>query len=375
MTDRVAVQLKEFLSETVPYPALNPVFVPVEVTPGVVHIRAGPHAGPAATFHSEAEDSHLLYAIERADGATPLDTILREFSGQKRKEVLGVYKSLYEKRILENGNGSESHRGRKYTTISPYSGSENGPCISDSTVGIVGTTGLSTVLTLLVQAGVSEFIVYSPVTDYRPDSTMDIDADVIHENSIGAVVTRSDACLSLTHGTGMRLPEQVNRVAHETETPWITGHVSGFDGFIGPMVFPTETPCYQCFTTRLTANVENARGYQNIRTTPQSASDSHSITHHAMQSALVQIIAGYTCLDFLYLLQFGQGFTAGRSIHINGFSLGQRVNDILRDPRCNVCQSSWKQDRSSISDWRTNFLTETDTNRTGKNQHSESTQQ
>ena len=117
-------------------------------------------------------------------------------------------------------------------------------------------------------------------------------------------------------------------------------------GYVGPLVIPHETACYECFLTRKRANMEEieiANSWENI------APDGNKVVgyHPAMASILAEIAV-------MELVKFYAGFSAifnvGKLIKLNMLSTQLEIHKVLKVPRCKVCSTMNKRSSTSIAD-------------------------
>lgn len=339
--------VEEWLLAEIPVPDLNPSYVPIEPRRGVLHIRAGPHTGNVVTLSGNVTSRHLVAGLAEVDGETPLQTILDGFDGEEYAEVLAMFKLLYEKRIVYDATGGRRSALREYQSVSPYFSVDTANRLETATVGVIGGSIAEQVVRDLVDFGVEEvhYLTLSPAAadvESFGDSVL-----ALRPTDLVTQFRSLDAVCLATSRPHPSLSERVNDAAHSSDTPWMTGQVQGFDCFVGPMVFPGETGCYQCFLARMQGGLEKPEMYEAFRA-------EHEGEIHHPQSPVLQpierLVAGYVTLDLVNLLAFGQGFTAGRTIHINALDFTTGVNDVLQMPRCPVCGKTSGDDVSRFVD-------------------------
>jgi thiazole/oxazole-forming peptide maturase SagC family component len=117
-------------------------------------------------------------------------------------------------------------------------------------------------------------------------------------------------------------------------------------GYVGPLVIPYETACYECFLSRRKANMEEpeiANSWENI------APDGNRIVgyHPAMASILAEIAV-------MELVKFYGGFSGpmlnvGKLIKLNMLSTQLHTHNVLKVPRCRVCSTMNKRSSTSLS--------------------------
>lgn len=121
----------------------------------------------------------------------------------------------------------------------------------------------------------------------------------------------------------------------------MVGQIRGFDGIIGPAIFPGETACYECFHERMLSNIPNIGGYRAL----EYEKEENSLATASLPM-FSRAVAGYLSLDVLYLLSYGIGYTSGRVVTVNSLDLSTEVNEVLKLPRCDACGRDSRVDAS-----------------------------
>jgi len=361
MDGSVVEELRDYLSDVMPVPKLNPVFVPVEREPGTVHIRAGPHTAISTSFVSETTDSHLVYALEQIDGETQLETVIEEFNGLHEKEVLAMCKSLYDKSVLQNAGetGSDCHGSAGVVPHTAFDESRTPAGVCDS-VAVIGDSVVTPVVNALAENNVPDIHIVPVGSNNILQDQADRDCVSVRDRDVMSRVLRDvDAGVIGSLCARPTVFHEVNTVAYETGTPVLTGHVEGFDGFIGPAILPAHSPCYACFESRMTANVDDSKGYKKyIAAGEQQLSVDSSLgtgkgmVQHPVHRAVSDVVGGYLTMEMCNMLMYGQAFTFGRAVHINGVTLAQTPHDILPEPKCDVCQEYTQTENGDVQVWR-----------------------
>lgn len=324
-------QKVERLKERLAVPAFNPAFVPVTISENTVHIRAGPHTGSVITITDEEGSNSLKSLVELIDGETPIEDILSEFDEDDQLQVLRLFEHLLDESVMFDASTTERPRTREYYTVKPQFEDSQRTRLEETDLLIlsVGPMG-EYVAEDVAELGVGSIRFCNPFDD-DDGSVENVDAvTVVSASEIESCIKDCDAVVYLADRALPELTSRVNQITHETDTPWMVGQIQGFDGFVGPMIFPGNTACYNCFVERTLSNVEDPDMYRAGRNHANSSAS-------APLPPFARLVAGYVTLDLLHLLAFGQGFTAGRIIHVNGIDLSVEVDDVLKLPRCRVC--------------------------------------
>lgn len=326
---------EESIRQRLTYPALNPSFVPVRVDRNTIHIRASPWTGPAMTVRETDGDEELEELFALLDGKRTVEEILAEFDEEDHDAILTLFERMVERKILYDA--AEYDRvGWPQLALSPKCSDRNYSRLESGSVLVVsdGTIGPQIALDL-DRAGVGDVALF-PTEGETAETARLRDWEsvtVLDGADVDATVAESEYVVLALDAERPRLAARVNAVAHEASTPWTLVQRRGFDGLVGPTVFPGETSCYECLERRIAANLSDTKEYVAYR---NQFADDESFAGVGLP-AYGRMLAGYATIDVLHLLAYGQAFTAGRTITVNFLDLSTEVNDVLKLPRCSVC--------------------------------------
>ncbi|GAB3042199.1 TOMM precursor leader peptide-binding protein [Natronobiforma cellulositropha] len=320
------------VTEELTYPAFNPAFVPVQLDPNTVHIRIGPWTGPVYTLSDADGDAQLARLVEQLDGEQHVETILESFDEDDRVSIASLLVDLHEKDVVLDQSQADPRYAhmplrRRFANRERRRLEELDVLVVNS-----GTMGAQ-IATDLREFGVGEVAALQPVAS-ASDSRIEACADEMFDpEALEAAVSGADFVVYAGDRPRPQLTDTINRVAHETKTAWSSVQIHGFDGIVGPTVFPGETACYRCFEKRQLSNVVNNVGYERYAEYVDDAADAVQ----ARVPGFSRLLAGYLVLDLANVLPFGTGYTAGRVFVVDGIHLSVECNDVLKYPRCEVC--------------------------------------
>ncbi|MFB6283607.1 MAG: TOMM precursor leader peptide-binding protein [Halobacteria archaeon] len=330
----------------IPFPKLNPAFVPIKIDSDTVCLRAGPWSGPTINMVDEDSEHSLMDLIEMFDGTNHVKDILSEFSPEERDELTDLIRSLHSSSILYNDDGSSPSDAWPNLVLSGAFGAEQHENLESSSPLVVSKDGLGEkTVSRLLDVGVGGVTCTGEAV-----STELAEKDLVRTvgfDELEREVDRAEYILYVSEKPRPKLLEELNKLCHEYGTPWSIGQILGFDGMVGPTVFPGETACYRCFEERTLANLKESSRETYRRYLREFEEDNLSTVTLEPFSDLV---VGYLVMDAVYLLGYGHGFTVGRSINVSGLDLSVDVNDVLRLPRCDVCGKEQGRDFSRIID-------------------------
>lgn len=347
----MAEERLERLRRQVSVPQFNPSFVPTVFDENTVHIRAGPHTGPVVEISDQDETGTLVEVVEMIDGTHSVSDIVGAFDEAELEEICRFLEYLSERNVITDA----SHRPRatveEYYAVNPDFDERNRTRLDEADVLIaaVGRLGRFAARDLL-DMGVGT-IRFAPLgVDTSEAGGADIEGNervqLLEEPALESNVEACDCLLYVADRPMSTLLEEINEVAHRSKTPWMVAQIHGFDGFVGPMIFPGQTACQTCFTERTRAHVSGPRGYADFRAEAGEANERLGAT----LPPFARLVSGYATLDFLNLIAYGQGYTAGRIIHVGALDLAVQVDDVLRLPRCPVCGKDPGDDVSRFVD-------------------------
>ena len=339
MSDRSDSSRRQF-----PYPRINPAFIPVKIDENTYHIRAGPWSGPAFTVSETDEDGVIEDLFRLLDGNHHIDDIFAKFDESNPDAILSLLDRMADRNVLFDGAETETDFGDAQLLPSPRFQREDGTSLESTEALVVsaGNVGLQIAEDLLA-SGVGTVKFAQPLEDVQLEVSH-LDGDRFHQVTEGELTSAIEDASSFVYAANREytsLGEELSTVADETKTPWMMAQVRGFDGIVGPTVFPGETGCYHCFERRIDSNLDGNR-YSAFRS---GLADDHSSSAAGLPS-YSRIVAGYATIDYLHLLTYGQSFTVGRAITVNLFDLSTQVDDVLKLPRCRICGKNLGEDRS-----------------------------
>ncbi|NUE01227.1 TOMM precursor leader peptide-binding protein [Halorubraceae archaeon YAN] len=313
-------------------PTFNPAVTAVQVDNNTLHVRSGPWGGPAITIRDTDGDGLLGQLLDRIDGDRTVAEVCERFESAQQMEIKQLLSSLTESNVLttESPTETQSHLALKYQ----FQQNER-ERLGEKSVLIVACDRMGrSIATDLLEMGVGSIDVTQPYTD-PIDNTATIEDDRLtyHDDPALLPLIESADLVVYTASRQRPLISDLNELAVETDTPLLPVQIHGFDGIVGPAVFPNETACYTCFVERTRANVVDPDGYEAYRSTL----DADNRLSTASLPAFSRMLAGFAAMELLHLLAYGTGYTAGRVVTIDSLELSMEANDVLTLPRCECC--------------------------------------
>lgn len=310
---------------------MNPAYTCVAVNKNRLHIRAGPWSGPIYHIEDTDADGILGMIAEKLTGTFSVNELLDGFTNEQCEQILSVLNELRDENfVLDTEASLTSAETTGYVSIADqfsetaFDRLENDQLLVIN-FGAIGQMVVDDIVRCGVQqinyiAGSQEDNLSIPELDGVEGYGLD-DIELLIEASDFVIYTEDEPHPNVTR--------RVNERCAETGTEWTSGRVIGFDGFVGPTVVPGETACYNCFRQRMFANIESPDAYEAMMNVEPSRS---------IVPSFARIVAGELTLDVLNHLTNGRAFSLGRIIHHDFRNLSVESNDVLRLPRCDVCQ-------------------------------------
>ncbi|NEU55569.1 TOMM precursor leader peptide-binding protein [Halorussus sp. MSC15.2] len=315
------------------YPTIDPAIVPVRVTPDKVHFRAGPWSGPVFTLEDEQREAKLADLVGMLDGTNSVADILDEFEGDEAA-VRHVLDRLQRKQILDSRSAPEDEPRE---IDSGFVSEGDLSSVDADRVAVVATGGLGRIVVGdLLDTAVGTIEVVDEESGNRTQAELTADrVERASRSELPRIVEEADVAVLVTDRPAPELFAEVNRLAHEFDTPYVSGQTCGFDGLVGPTVIPGETSCYECFEERRDANLPSSSEYHAFEQTVGKTADSPGPS----VAAFDHVVAGLVTTEVLNFLVRDVAFLAGRVVRYDFAELAVETNEVLRMPRCPVCAS------------------------------------
>jgi bacteriocin biosynthesis cyclodehydratase domain-containing protein len=143
--------------------------------------------------------------------------------------------------------------------------------------------------------------------------------------SIDCLITTSD------FGSAPALAEW-NKFCIENNRCYLPVFIKNLIGYIGPLVIPGETACFQCLYARQNANLENPDSHLVV---DSAVFDSQHVL--AFHPSIATIVAEVAMFELMKFYSRAMDSYAGSLIEVNLLALRLRARRVLKIPRCHVC--------------------------------------
>lgn len=323
----------EELREVVEYPVFNPTVVPTQIDENTLHIRGGPWNGPVLTLTDHEEEDIIFRLVDLIDGETHVDDVLGAFHHDDKGEVARALGQLAEKGAIHDAADYDEDSHYHHTALKPFENVEDYTAgIEVESVGVVTTSDIARhVIADVQEMPVESVTVSEPV---RETSVGEVAGIPTTDDPVEDVVADNDFVIYAAEQPYPELEELVNETTHAERTPWMSIQRLGYDGLVGPTIFPGETACYECFKARKLSNVVSWENYQAFRDAYRGG-DQDASTETLPE--FNRMLAGMAAMDLRHLFAHGVGYTAGRVIATSSLDLTMNADRVLKQPRCDVC--------------------------------------
>lgn len=321
---------------------LNRTYIPIERSADELVFATGPIRGPKYTIKDADGEGVLATLPSLLDGTQTVAEIAAEYAPEHRDDIISVLDHLVSEGVAHTGSPPKSALNDLHTQSvrAPATIDELDDLTSKSVLVIaVGDIG-DGILLELRDAGVGDLRALTMTIDDGTPSPSDTTPvpDVRHisgEIPIKEAVDPVDLVIFATDQPSHPLLSDLNQATTATSTPWIPVQLQGTDGLVGPGIIPGMTGCYRCFQSRLAANdiqrIEQDQ-WHNANTNPSSDPPT--------PPGVPRVLEGFAAVHAVRMLLYGTAFIVGRVLHINTVDLGIESNEILTDPRCDICSTT-----------------------------------
>jgi len=132
---------------------------------------------------------------------------------------------------------------------------------------------------------------------------------------------------------GMQLMRDFNKFCVDNNIMFLPVVLQDFKGFVGPLVVPGETACFECLLNRQNSIMPN---FTVKRTTECSAFEGQRVVgFHPTMSSILGDIAVMELIKFF--TKTLQSWNAGALIEVNLLKTEMKSRKVLKIPRCSVC--------------------------------------
>jgi bacteriocin biosynthesis cyclodehydratase domain-containing protein len=138
----------------------------------------------------------------------------------------------------------------------------------------------------------------------------------------------------------------LNRVCLALGVPWLHAAIDGPFVFVGPLVVPRRSACYECLETRITMNLRQGASYAAYkRALAERRARQGDLP---LLPAVGGLLAGHASLELLNFALTGATFTVGKVLAIYLPTMEISFNEVLRVPGCAGCGTLSDRDGAEL---------------------------
>ncbi|MCB0163576.1 MAG: TOMM precursor leader peptide-binding protein [Anaerolineae bacterium] len=144
----------------------------------------------------------------------------------------------------------------------------------------------------------------------------------------------------------------LNQASLKWRIPAIYVEAAGHMGWVGPLVAPGQTACYDCFRRRRLAtadSIDEAIAYE----TYLSQRHEPVLHHRGVLPAMMPYLASMAVMDiFKHLLSLSQSTLMGQVLAFNALTSQTNVHPVLQKPDCSIChgRSIWPRSQPILTE-------------------------
>jgi molybdopterin-synthase adenylyltransferase len=170
--------------------------------------------------------------------------------------------------------------------------------------------------------------------EWRKDAISDDTACVIAASDFGRVPSISEH----------------NKLCLEQNRHFLPVTLHNMTGYVGPLVVPGHTACFECLLARQSSHLEDPQLHRAIERV--GFEGQHIMGFHPSMAAIIAEIAAFELMKFYSGVQGGPGIV----VEVNLLATRLTSRKVLKIPRCTACSPLWT--RPSITPKRTMFTLE-----------------
>jgi molybdopterin-synthase adenylyltransferase len=278
----------------------------------------------AVEIDGEAAGEIVDRLLDRAEVGATEDEFVGMFPPGLAQTVRVLVKELRARRLLlpedARNVGAESPLDVFYWHFGMPDDSSPAPPSAES-VAVAGGGSLEHTLAELLADGGFDRVVRMPERPGVSARTRLVDTGI---ESPALVVVGSE--------TGFEPLRTWNELCVEKGLPFLPVAIQDLVAYVGPLVVPGQTACYECFLRRRYSNLDEAAARERIELRSNSSSQV------ALHPAITAVAAGAAALEAAkFFLPWQGARQAGRLLTFNMLASDFGRHRVLKVPRCAVC--------------------------------------
>lgn len=309
-----------------------------------VELRSGVWNPASVTLSDETESGALLRIVSRLDGSVSPRQLATE-EDLPREDVERVIDHLMEAGAIEDEPATALDHYLEHTLSWGATDAPDAPPLR-----LLGDASIGARLADLVGEGMLDADLAS-----RPDPLWHelggdlgwLDDGLAFQQGLERFRAWSGRLLAVATATvdPVRM-RALNRVCLALGTPWLHTAIDGPFLFVGPLVVPQRSSCYECMETRITMNLRQGASYTAYKRA--LAERRASPGDVPVLDAVGGLLAGHAALELLNFALTGATFTVGKVLAIYLPTMEISFNEVLRVPGCAGCGTLSDRDGAEL---------------------------
>ncbi len=133
---------------------------------------------------------------------------------------------------------------------------------------------------------------------------------------------------------GRSILREWNRYALQFQLPFVPVFLDDLIGYVGPLVFPKETACLECFYARQNSHLTNFKERQALK-----QHDREGQKFVAYHPAMLNVLAEVAAFEILRFRTNMWQHKIGKLVEIDLISSSMTTRKVIKAPRCPACSS------------------------------------
>ena len=317
-------------------------------SPDRVELRSGVWNPVSFTLTDEATSGHLFKVLSRLDGSrTP--TELAKQAGIPRAEVEALLDHLGDLGVIESA--PTTALDHYLDTIVPWRA--NDQTQNNRPVILMGDPDITQEIERYLKDGLQGTDLLVPnesdpawLTLAENDTSWLMDSIEFQERMSLFEQWRDKLLVVAMKSVNPSQLRVLNRICMQLRTPWIHAVIDGPFLFIGPIIVPHRSACYECLETRVMMNLREHASYQRYKQIIAEGQVKNG--QLSVLPVILGLLAAHTALETLNFALTGSSFTINKVLAIYLPTMEFTFNEVLRNPSCTACSSSSERDDKEL---------------------------
>lgn len=307
------------------------------------------HGNRLYKISSGSDLSELIKLLRMLNRPKKIKEILNFLSGFKRSHVIGVLETLHKMKLitLEKEDNNKTKDSFIHTKYFPWDGVEarNGITIHDLELILIGDGLLASKLVTHLRNMRIKFnqvkstqIVHKFSRKLSEHGTQGKENSSLRDSTtsfaslLNPLIERSSLLIVAEDYPNLNLFELVNSLCFKKKKAWIRVSFDDDNGYLGPLVIPRRTSCFNCCELRLVTNSPHYEYelWKNKENIPAKKSDIHGIFADMLSALCIREV-------YRYLINSSHIDTIDNLLVFDTQHVNLTKHHIISHPNCILC--------------------------------------